>query len=52
MRSQFLQDLLENSPSLENLGARAGLLAKQTNRRVVYSPFLGGLCRNDSASIS
>ncbi|HEY7210247.1 MAG TPA: glycosyltransferase [Bryobacteraceae bacterium] len=52
MRSQFLQDLLEKSPSLENLDARAGLLAKQTNRRVVYSPFLGGLCRNDSASIS
>lgn len=50
IRAAFLLDLLENLPkqaSLPFLGAWAGARAAETGKRVVYSPFLGGMSAVD-----
>jgi hypothetical protein len=46
MRSGFLEETLRNIPGRATIGffgAWAGAYAKRTGRRIIYSPFLGGV---------
>lgn len=55
MRASFLVELLEELPqgaSLGFLGAWAGMYARQTGRRVVYSPFLSAVSGVDWAELA
>jgi hypothetical protein len=52
VRSEFLLRVLDEIRKPEEFASRAGLIARRLGARVVYSPFIEGLCRNGSDSIS
>jgi glycosyltransferase involved in cell wall biosynthesis len=52
VRSLFLLEVLADLSEARKFAQRAGTMAAQRNARIVYSPFIEGLCRNGSDSIS
>jgi glycosyltransferase involved in cell wall biosynthesis len=52
VRSELLRNHLGEIRSSEEFAARAGAIARQRGWRVVYSPFIEGLCRSGLDNIS
>jgi hypothetical protein len=50
VRSEFLTRVLQDIRSAEQFSSRAGMLARSTGRRVVYSPFIEGVWGSDSGN--